>query len=397
MEMETPVRVLGLVVVLGWGSSACGPLFPVVEVRCEGWRPGELILTELLPDPEGLDTGKEWVEVHNPGREAVDLRGLTLYTSRLDGTRERAFTFLEPAPVGAGAYVVLGDVRSEPLPAHVDYSYGEGLGALGNMGGRVGLRCGPLVVDEVSYVSPLRSGVSRMYDGRFVPEADDNDELERWCDAPPSDSGGGARGSPGLANPHCAVPLGGIGEGAMPDEGRVDETCLSEETGAVRAVVAPGPGDVLLTEFMADPKVVADAVGEWVEVHARREVDLNGVTLANERNGRTTLSDARCLTVKAGAQVVLARSAEPVTNGGLPPVLGTFSFSLGNSAAARALRLSRKGVLLDEVTWTSAALPGVSQQMDPRRPGLFCPTPEGIRYGGGDRGTPGGENHPCGP
>jgi len=61
--------------------------------------------------------------------------------------------------------------------------------------------------------------------------------------------------------------------------------------------------------------------------------------------------------------------------------------------------------LLDEVRWTSEALPGVSWQLEPKKrtpegndeSGSFCATPEGTRYGGGDRGTPGGENRPCGP
>jgi hypothetical protein len=408
MVLERHGWTLGLAMVLGWGSSACGPVGGEVEVRCEGWEPGGVVLTELLPDPESVDTGQEWVEVHNPGGAAVDLRGLTLYAARPDGSREKGFVFLESLWVEAGDYLVLGDVRSESLPAQVDFSYGDGLGALSNTGGRVGLRCGELVVDEVAYAGPLRAGVARMYDGRYAPDADDNDAPERWCDAPASADG--SRGSPGSANPGCEASPGGAdggvgGDGGTPGDGGVsEETCLSE-TGGTRAVVPPQPGDVVLTELMVDPKAVADAMGEWVELYVRREVDFNGVTLANEGSGRATLEGARCLRVEAGAHAVLARSAEYASNGGLPPVLGTFGFSLGNSAASRALRLSRKGVLLDEVRWTSEALPGVSWQLEPSRrspegndePGSFCATPEGTRYGGGDRGTPGGENRPCGP
>ena len=73
---------------------------------------------------------------------------------------------------------MLGDVRSDVLPAHVDHAYGEALGALGNTGGRVGLRCGDVLVDEVHYTRPGRSGVARGYDGRLVPDALDNDEPE---------------------------------------------------------------------------------------------------------------------------------------------------------------------------------------------------------------------------
>jgi len=57
------------------------------------------------------------------------------------------------------------------------------------------------------------------------------------------------------------------------------------------------------------------------------------------------------------------------------------------------------------VTWTAAAVPGVSSQVDPTRSdpvrndlaGSFCPAPPITRYGLGDRGTPGVENRPCAP
>jgi hypothetical protein len=333
------------------------------------------------------------MELHNPGRSAVDLRGLLLYAARPDGSQERAYLFESPVPVAPRGHVVLGDVRSESLPAHVTHSYGDVLGSLGNSGGLVGLRCGSVVVDEVRYAGPLRSGVARIYDGRLVPDAVDNDEAGHWCDAPASD--GGTRASPGVANPACA-------EAAM-DGGVPEGSCLSSRTGTVRSLSRPRPGDLVITEIMADPKAVADTQGEWVEVYALRDVDLNGVTLANEGSGRTLLGDSRCLELKAGTHGVLARSADTTLNGGLPPVLGTFAFGLSNGQEPHALRLSLEEALLDEVAWTSAATPGVSRQLDPARRDAtrndasesFCPTPKDFRFGLGDQGTPGAENRPC--
>lgn len=393
--------VLPLVLV----SGACDLSLGDVEPACEGWRPGDVVITELLPDPEGADTGQEWMELHNPGRSAVDLRGLLLYSARADGSQERAYLFESSVPVDARGYVVLGDVRSDSLPAHVSHSYGDTLGSLGNSGGLVGLRCGDVVVDEVLYTGPTRSGVGRIYDGRLVPDSTDNDDPSRWCDAPPSVSDGGTRMSPGAANPACAESLGGADGGVSGDAGVSSNTCLSSRTGTVRSLSRPNPGDVLLTEVMADPKAVADVSGEWVEVYAFHDVDLNGVTLANGGSGRALLGDSRCLEVRAGSHAVLARSAESSANGGLPPVLGTFSFGLSNSEGPHALRLLLGETLLDEVSWTSAATPGVSRQLDPARrdptrndaPESFCPTPKDFRFGLGDWGTPGAENRPCVP
>ncbi len=409
--MEKPVPISCLALALALASGACGLSLGDVEPACEGWRPGDVVLTELLPDPEGADTGQEWMEWHNPGRSAVDLRGLLLYAARADGSQERAYLFEESVPVAASGYVVLGDVRAGPLPAHVNHSYGDTLGPLGNSGGLVGLRCGDVVVDEVRYTGPTRSGVARGYDGRLIPDAAGNDEPGRWCDAPAPASGSGPRGSPGSANPACEGPLGGADGGVSadagvnPDAGGSADTCQSPRTGTWRSVSRPRPGDLVLTEIMADPKAVADLSGEWVEVYALRDVDLNGVVLANEGSGRAPLGDSRCLELRGGSHGVLARSADATANGGLPPVLGTFSFGLSNGQEPHALRLLLGETLLDEVSWTSAATAGVSRQLDPARkdatrndaPESFCPTPMDFRFGLGDRGTPGAENRPCVP
>jgi hypothetical protein len=542
------------------------------------------VLTELLPDPEGVDTGQEWLEVYNPGRVTVNLQGLTLSVSRGDGSQEKGLLLDEPVVVEPGGYVVLGDVRSETLPAHVDFSYGEVLGSMGNSGGVLGLRCGATLLDEVHYSGTARSGLARAYDGKLPPDPAANDDESRWCAAPASPGApnppcpGGAvadggmdagvpapdgdtcvppgmsvprsvrRPRPGdlvitelMANPrgddavgewvellataqvdlngvtvgtevvgtpvvagHCVTvqagqpvllarrvdstlngglpaPLATFGvdlrnasgavvvrsgdvvldglvygsteegvalqvsadkvdiwrnddpasrcaatepygmAGNLGSPGRTNRvcptgsawdagtggapTCEDPVTRVRRPVRAAGAGALVLTEYMADPGAVTDTLGEWVELYALRDVDLNGVTLANETGTRTTFESSQCLAMKAGGFAVLAHSTEATANGGLPPVLGTFSFALGNGAGTRLLRLSQGATVLDEVTWTSAALPGVSMQLDawlkdPARndaPGSFCPSPEGVRYGMGDRGTPGGENRRCGP
>lgn len=386
-------------------GGACELPFEEDLPECEGWKPGDLVITELLPDPEGPDTGQEWLELYNPGSAAVDLRGLLLYAARADGSQERAYLFEDAVPVEPKDYVVLGDVRTGTPPAHVDHAYGDALGALGNTGGLVGVRCGDVVVDEVRYAGPIHSGVARVYDGRLAPDAVGNDEAARWCDAPAPAPDGGFRGSPGAVNPACPGPIGGSDKGVSTDGGVAADTCVVSRTGASRSVVHPQPGDLVLTEIMADPKAVSDSQGEWVEVYALRDVDLNGVLLTNEGSGRTAFSATPCLELKAGTFGVLARTADAALNGGLPPVLGTFGFSLNNSARVHALRLSWNGVLLDEVQWTSAPVAGVSRQLDPSRKDPtrndaeqgFCLTPEGVRYNTEDRGTPGAENRPCAP
>ena len=601
-------RRLGGVALLG--AWACGGTPPDegVDAACAGLLPGDLVITEYLNDPPGTDTGQEYVELHNPTRTSVDLKGLTLYAARVDGSQERAYLFTGSMPVAAGSYLVLGDVREGPLPAYMDHAYGEALGALGNTGGKLGVRCGTRVVDEVHLTAPTRSGVARIYDGSLVPDSAGNDDPERWCDGAGADTSREARGSPGAANAPCgagappassadggvaescvpagasaarpvvrprpgdlvitevmanprgddtlgewvevlattpvdlngvtvgtdsagtkveggacvplaagehavlarrmeamvngglpspvatfgvdlrnsggmvmvragdvlidgaaygpaeegvatqvSVPLadvkrndapdawcratdaygtrgnlgtpgqvnrvcrgGGGSDGGVPHGGQVDagapdggpmdagtavNGCIDRSTGKARAPRVPEGGSLVLTEYMADPSAVADAMGEWVEVLALRDVDLNGVILSNGSGNSAVLVSTLCLSLKAGGRAVLARSEDVSLNGGLPAVVGTFAFNLPNNAGNHVLRLAVEGRLLDAVTWTAAAVPGVSSQADPTRSdpvrndlaGSFCPALPITRYGLGDRGTPGVENRPCAP
>ncbi|MFP2903914.1 lamin tail domain-containing protein [Pyxidicoccus sp. 3LFB2] len=603
-------RFLGGVALLGAGACGGGDWDEGVDAACAGLLPGDLVITEYLNDPVGTDTGQEYVELHNPTRAPVDLRGLTLYSAREDGSQERAYLFTSALPVAAGSYLVLGDVREGALPEYLDHAYGDALGALGNTGGKLGVRCGERVVDEVHLTAPAKSGLARIHDGRLVPDSAGNDDPARWCDEPAADDARVPRGSPGAANAPCgpgappALPTGDAGvvescvptgasaarpvvrprtgdlvitevmanprgddtlaewvevlatvpvdlngvtvgtdsvgtkvearacvslaagehavlarrseavvngglpapvatfgvdlrnsggvvmlkagdvlldgavygpaeegvasqvsalladakrndpaeawcratepygtrgnlgtpgranrgcgsDGGVPDAGVSDggrsdagipadagadagapvNGCIDRTTGKVRAPRVPDAGSLVLTEYMADPSAVADATGEWVEVLALRDVDLNGVTLSNGNGGSAVLMSTLCLSLKAGGRAVIARSDDVSLNGGLPLVLGTFAFNLANSAGAHGLRLSVDGRLLDAVTWTAAAVPGVSSQVDPARSdparndltGSFCPAPSTARYGRGDRGTPGMENRPCAP
>jgi hypothetical protein len=166
-------------------------------------------------------------------------------------------------------------------------------------------------------------------------------------------------------------------------------------------------GDVIITEVMADPDRVADNLGEYVEVWSQRDVDLNGVTLANEGTGMSTVTSATCVQLASGSYGLFVRSEDASQNGGLPPALATFSFSLANSGT-RNVSLKVGSTVLDTLAYTSgpavpagASLqlkPGLTSPADNDDPSNLCPTPT-KRYGGlpdaGDKGTPGVGNEPC--
>lgn len=181
-----------------------------------------------------------------------------------------------------------------------------------------------------------------------------------------------------------------------------------ESDGTLRAAVAPLVGDLVITEVMPSPTAVDDPVGEWFEVRVTRDVDLNQVAL--DRAGDTAtpvvIESANCLRVTAGTNLLFARSADPLVNGGLPAVTARFTFPLvpGSTTTPADVRLLYEGAVLDSITWTSSTA-GKSRQLDPDlldvlsndSPSNFCDgsTP----YGTGtpqDLGTPGADNVQCG-
>ena len=58
----------------------CTP--PPTTDLCKGRVEGDLVITELMVDPAGVDTGGEWIEIFNTLGTPFDLKGLTLYVQR---------------------------------------------------------------------------------------------------------------------------------------------------------------------------------------------------------------------------------------------------------------------------------------------------------------------------
>src|SRR5215470_8039985 len=332
---------------------------------------GDLTITEIMADPSGADTGKEWFEVKNNRSSGLDLAGVVLAAAKSDGTSEVTHTVTHQM-IAAGGYVVFGGAAPMPKPAFVDYDYGNDLGSLRNDSGRLALRCGSVTVNQTVYNTPSE-GASLQLDTAGV-----------WCDST-MEFEPGDKGSPGKANGKCKAPVSGT-------------TC--DDHGTSRAIDPPGPGDLVISEIMPNPNKVSDEKGEWFEVTVTRDLDLNGLQLGNvPGTAATTITDGECRHHTAGSQVIFARSADPAVNGGLPPVEGTFSFGLSNSSGT--VWVGAGGVILDQVSWTRS-FDGASLSLDP---GSLDPLGNDNElnfcagqstYGEGDKGTPGAPNDSCG-
>lgn len=348
---------------------------------CAAWLPGDLIISEVLANPSGADEGREWVELHSATDTAHALRGLELSWSNEDGSDLRVHVFETDRPLEAGGYFVVGAVPDDDRPTHVDYGYGDSLGELDNTSGRLALRCGEHVLDEVVY-RDTADGASRAYDGALPPNATTNDDLTHWCDSRARSSTGDF-GSPSERNAACH----GSAEGRCSD------------AGVEREVVAPAVGEVVITELHPNPLAVVDGAGEWFELLVLAEVDLNGLQLGKVPGDvRVTLTSSECVRVTPGTYVLFASSAESTTNGGLTSVNFVADLTLGSTGGG--LFVGHDDVVLDAVGYAASEV-GTALQLDPRHltsvenddEARWCHA--SAPYGDGDRGTPGGANTRC--
>ncbi|MBX7113329.1 MAG: lamin tail domain-containing protein [Myxococcaceae bacterium] len=360
----------------------CTPPGPSEDL-CVGRKAGDLVITEFMSNPASTDTGSEYIEIFNSLGTAVELKGITVYVKKTDGTGLKTHV-IRAGTVPARGYMAIGDIRSGPLPAHIGYSYEAALGALPQSEAILGLKCRDTVIDEVQYLKEAKAGHARTFDGSLNPEAGANDDESKWCDASELFSGGNY-GSPGKVNLPCASTM--VTQG----------TCLDTD-GTSRTVVLPSAGQLVISEVMANPKAVVDTAGEWFEVRANADVDLNGLVLYSGTS-KSTVSSADCVHLASSGYAVFAKNSDAGVNGGVSGVASTFGFSLGNSGGSLSVNLPDAGVI-DAVTY-APAIDGTAWQLDPTKltatdnddPNNLCRAT--AMYGLGDLGTPGADNTTC--
>lgn len=166
------------------------------------------------------------------------------------------------------------------------------------------------------------------------------------------------------------------------------------------------PGDLVITEIMANPSQVADTEGEWVEVYNTRTdpVDLQGMDLYDLGSDATVIGSS--VIVPPLGYAVLGCQADPLLNGGvtLQYAYPYADFQVANSADE--VVLAWQGTVIDEVVYDEAVgwvvWIGTAMNLDPRAQTSvdndlatnWCVATLG--FGGGyDAGSPGLGNEQC--
>ncbi|MEQ1502152.1 MAG: lamin tail domain-containing protein, partial [Myxococcota bacterium] len=181
-----------------------------------------------------------------------------------------------------------------------------------------------------------------------------------------------------------------------PGDGRDEDCDGADDLGLSLAGVLAG--DLVVTEFMAEPLGVSGGLGEWFEVHAvgAEAIDLAGLVVTDRGNDDFIVGGS--VIVEAGGYAVLGGWADPEVNGGVE-VDYRYEADFGLSNAEDAIVLSYATRTLDEVAYdpswalTGGLLEGRSMARDAA--GAWCPGE--APYGTGGWGSPGDENPPCPP
>ncbi len=388
-RIQIAVGIGGLLLLAACGSSSTG-----TTELCKGRMAGDLVVTEIMLDPAGTDTGAEWFEIYNTLGTDIDLKGMVIFTRDTDGSGAKSHT-IKAGTIKAQSYFTFGDVRSGALPSYIGYTYADALGSFGNARGVVGIKCGSVTFDEFTWTKAAKADRSRSFDPTAMKTAMNNDDETKWCDATGNVFAGSSIGTPAAENSIC-----------QPEA--MTGTCL--ENGVARPIRTAMPGDLIITEIMPNPKVATSTTGEWFEVLATKAVDLNDVTIATPTSD-TDVKNMNCIPVAPGEYILFARSSDPFINGNLPPVRLSYSLTLADTMSRLYLRRGDAGI--DEAAYNTAgsAGDGKSWQLDPSNltvganddPVNFCLSKKqwdgGFGLDGGvlptDYGSPGAPNEMC--
>lgn len=151
-------------------------------------------------------------------------------------------------------------------------------------------------------------------------------------------------------------------------------------------VAAVAPGEITITEVMANPAAVNDTQGEWFEIynHSGNALDLSGLVIRDNGSNQHTITDS--ISVAADSYFVFGRNGDSDSNGGYVADYVYSSFTLSNSSDAIILEYDNVSVASLIYDGGDFGLAGISTELTGTG---FSATPQEFIYGDGDSGTPG--------
>ena len=154
------------------------------------------------------------------------------------------------------------------------------------------------------------------------------------------------------------------------------------------------PGDLLISEVMANPSSVSDSNGEWFELFnaSAISIDINGLTISDDGSNSHHINNGASLLIAPGAYLVLGRNGELADNGGYVADYVYSNFTLSNSLDQIILSDNDNEIVRLNYTGQPFGASGISAELINQ---LIIPNESNYRlsqtdqYGLGDIGTPG--------
>ncbi|GEM_PF-1759613 len=136
----------------GGGSAPPTGGVSVVQTSPTPAQPVFLVITEIMYDTPGADSGHEWVEIFNNGTSTADITQLKFFEN---GTNHKLNTAQGSSTLTSGSYAVLTDDSLTFLsdyPNYVDQLFDSSF-SLSNSSETIAIKNGDAVVNEITYSS----------------------------------------------------------------------------------------------------------------------------------------------------------------------------------------------------------------------------------------------------
>lgn len=382
----------------GVANGSCSGAGSVVKPQLLGsdLREGDLVITEQMPNPFNCpDHDAEYFEVYNTLDEDIDLVGLritingltvqlTIPNQYLVAPQSYALAEFYSGATVAGCYTGLVN----------DFLWNTG--QMPNEGSTIRLSSDFYVVDEVDLTDlGTVPGAALQLDSRFI-SASGNDDRSRWCHATRTFPGShGDMGSPKGANDPCPDP---------PPDTDTDTDTDVEVVPLPTSVLTLAAGDIVISEFIADPQDCGDFAAEFIELYNNTdlEVDLTGLLVNIGGNVSAVNTVLETLPPRGYGTLRYSSGAAP----------GCYGFTANARYAAglipdtgTAITVSTGRVNLDMVVsngWTNL-VPGRAMTLDPASldatlnddPAAWCQASGPFVGSIQDWGSPGLPNDTC--